>query len=397
MSTVESIKKKLEQDWFDFLKRNSKKLSTNVIDGASPPSVFVGHKGYPKVRVGPMVPPIHGNTSILDNPEGWTGKSLEEIVNYRMNLIRGILRSDVNDLSNKYIESLQEISMSMNPVESSVTFDKYPLISSNIFSPSKDMTIPSMLTVPVTKFLSYQVKADRRIERVYDDSDMKSTDAMLDLYHRGISISQISKLLSMGMVGRKKSRRLVPTRWGISATDQSISDRLIAEIKHFSGVDSYMVFAYFHLANRYSVILVPSSEWSFEMAESWFDTNGNIAQASDYEGSKGLRHYPKIAGAYFAGRLAAVEYLHRVRRLAAVLILREILPEYVYPLGVWQVREGIRMAMKGRPENFSDFGSSLRFVTIGSSVSIREWVRISRLFHEMNSQKRISDWIKPEY
>jgi hypothetical protein len=228
---------------------------------------------------------------------------------------------------------------------------------------------------------------------VYDDSDMKSTDAMLDLYHRGISISQISKLLSMGMVGRKKSRRLVPTRWGISATDQSISDRLIAEIKHFSGVDSYMVFTYFHLANRYSVILVPSSVWSFEMAESWFDMNGNIAQASDYEGSKGLRHYPNIAGAYFAGRLAAVEYLHRVRRLAAVLIFREILPEYVYPLGVWQVREGIRMAMKGRSESFNDFGSSLRFVTIGSSVSIREWVRNSRLFREMNSQKRISDWI----
>src|SRR5262249_55667122 len=238
-----------------------------------------------------------------------TGRSLDEIVNYRMNLIRGILRSDVNDLSNKYIESLQEISMSMNPVESSVTFDKNPLVTSNIFASSKDVTIPSMLTAPVTKFLSHQVKADRRIQRVYDDSDMKSTDAMLDLYHRGISISQISKLLSMGMVGRKKSRRLVPTRWGISATDQSISDRLIAEIKHFSGVDSYMVFTYFHLANRYSVILVPSSVWSFEMAESWFDTNGNIAQASDYEGSKGLRHYPNIAGAYFAGRLAAVEYL----------------------------------------------------------------------------------------
>ena len=196
MSTVENIKKKLEQDWFDFLKRNSKKLSTNVIDGASPPSVFVGHKGYPKVRVGPMVPPIHGNTSILDNPEGWTGKGLEEIVNYRMNLIRGILRSNVNDLSNKYIESLQEISMSINPVESSVTFDKCPLVTSNIFSPSKDVTIPSMLTAPVTKFLSYQVKADRRIERVYDDNDMKSTDAMFDLYHKGISISQISKLLS---------------------------------------------------------------------------------------------------------------------------------------------------------------------------------------------------------
>lgn len=393
MSTVENIKKKLEQDWFNFLKTNSKKLSTNVINGASPPSVFVGHKGYPKVRVGPLVPPIHGNTSILDNPEGWMGKSLEEIVNYRMNLIRGIVRSDVNNMSSRYIESLQEISLSTLPVESSVTFDKYPLVTANIFSDSKDVTTPSMLTAPVTNFISYQIKADRHIERVYNDGDMKSSEAMIDLYQKGISISQISKILSMGMIGRKKSRKLVPTRWGISAADQAISARLIEETKHFPGVDSFMAFTYSHLANKYSVILTPASEWSFEMVESWFDINGNIAQGSDYEDSRGLKHYPQIAGAYFAGRLAVAEYLHKVRRLAAVLIFREILPEYVFPLGVWQIREGVRMAMRGRPETFNDFKSSLGFVTIGSSVSINEWLRNSRLCREIKAQKRISDWI----
>ena len=44
------------------------------INGSSPPSVFVGSYGYPKVGVGPMLPPIHGNTTLLDNPEQWIGK-----------------------------------------------------------------------------------------------------------------------------------------------------------------------------------------------------------------------------------------------------------------------------------------------------------------------------------
>ncbi|MCJ2512669.1 MAG: hypothetical protein LN409_04900, partial [Candidatus Thermoplasmatota archaeon] len=57
------------------------------LDGSSPPSVFVGRLGYPKVYVGPMVPPIHGNTEILDLPEKWLNKSIDDIINYRFQLV----------------------------------------------------------------------------------------------------------------------------------------------------------------------------------------------------------------------------------------------------------------------------------------------------------------------
>lgn len=43
-----------------------------------------------------MVPPVHGDTSLLDTPEKWIGKSLEEIVNFRLNLVRGIQKISVN-------------------------------------------------------------------------------------------------------------------------------------------------------------------------------------------------------------------------------------------------------------------------------------------------------------
>ena len=56
------------------------------IYGNSPPSIFVGSYNYPKVNIGPMVPPVTGDTSIYDFPERWLDKSLEEILNFRSSL-----------------------------------------------------------------------------------------------------------------------------------------------------------------------------------------------------------------------------------------------------------------------------------------------------------------------
>ena len=60
LSSPAEIKKKLEENWIRFIKANSAKLSLGTIDGSSPPSIFVGRYGYPKVRIGPMIPPLHG-------------------------------------------------------------------------------------------------------------------------------------------------------------------------------------------------------------------------------------------------------------------------------------------------------------------------------------------------
>jgi DNA repair protein NreA len=84
------VKKQLEKYWLTYLKENSKRFSNSTISGASPPSVFVGQYGYPKVNIGPMVPDIHGDTSLLDSPERWLGKTLQDILNFRLSLVRGL-------------------------------------------------------------------------------------------------------------------------------------------------------------------------------------------------------------------------------------------------------------------------------------------------------------------
>jgi len=71
VSSYLEIKKQRENYLFSYLGENSKRFSRSIISGASPPSVFVGRYGYPKVNIRPMVhADIYGDTSILDSPEG---------------------------------------------------------------------------------------------------------------------------------------------------------------------------------------------------------------------------------------------------------------------------------------------------------------------------------------
>jgi DNA repair protein NreA len=394
MSSIAEIKKRLKRNWYQFINNNSKKFATPIIDGSSPPSIFVGEFGYPHIRIGPMIPPYHGDTSILDKPELWKGKSLEEIVNYRINLLKGTIIHNVNDISGRYIESLQEMALSNKVVESTVTFEKIPsqYVNKMSLTNNESEEIPTMFSAPVRDFKIIPSTANRKIEKEYYDHDSKATDAIIHLYNNNIDISQISKVLSMGMVGRKKNRKLVPTKWSITAADDILSLHLMNKIKDNPILDDNLVFDFNHLENYYSVVFIPDDVWSFEMIESWIDTNGSVHIGSDYESGKKIDHYPSIAGAYFAARLAVAEYLFRIRKKASVLILREIHPEYFVSLGVWQIREGVRECLKSKAETFQDFDSALKHAISKTSLSKIEWIKNSSIIRN-KKQKRISDYL----
>src|SRR5437879_6332237 len=54
---------------WDSMMKTAPMIDRMDLDGSSPPGVFVGRFGYPKVYVGPLVPPIHGDTQILRSEE----------------------------------------------------------------------------------------------------------------------------------------------------------------------------------------------------------------------------------------------------------------------------------------------------------------------------------------
>jgi hypothetical protein len=344
-----------------------------------------------------MVPPLHGDTTILDMPEMWLGKSIEEIVNYRVSLIRGIADVNIYTTYGKYIESLQELAMVNKSAESEITFEKRPIVD---IQQKKDFGLDTESSPfgPSARLRTFKTSSslsvDHRLENAFYDKDLRAADAVSSLYKKGVEISRIHRILSMGMLGLQRKRRLVPTRWSISATDDIISNDLIRNIEDHQTIDFIEVYKFTHLGNYYSVILIPDDIWSFEMQEAWFDNNGNLGIGIDFENANGLDHYPSIAGAYFAARLGVAEHLFKRRHKAAALILREIRPEYVMPLGVWQIREGVRQALDGEAKQFDNFEKALSFACVNLSVSKNEWIRNSKIYKNMREQMRITDFFK---
>ena len=377
------IRKGIQSRWEEYLSTHANLFTSDSLDGASPPSVFVGSYGYPKVSVGPMVPPMHGDTTLLDSPELWVGKSLEEIVNFRLSLIRGIKNMPINEPNGRYIENLHEVAMSSRPIDSELQFYKNPKPIASIDGESAPFG--PVGEVASAKFSS--TSSDKSIQRAYYDHDLKAQDAVVSLYNRGIEISKIQKCFSVGMFGKK--RKLVPTKWSITATDSIIAESLVSEILEFDLIDSCRVFSHDHLGNLFSVVLFPH-RWLFENQEAWHTGNG-IGFGSDIEDAKGIDHPPVTAGAFFAAKLGVAEYLLEKKYQASALVLREIRPEYAVPVGVWQIREAIRSAMKNEPYIAENFDDGVTFAAKRMSVSKSEWLSKGDMLSTLK-QKSISDF-----
>jgi len=382
-SNSQDIRNSILAKWHESLSKYGNLFSSDTISGTSPPSVFVGSYNYPKVFVGPMVPPIHGDTSLLDSPEKWKGKTLEEIVNFRLNLVRGIQKIPINATEGKYIENLQEVTMSSKPTDADLIFQKST--SSNISLDGESAPFGPIGEIKSAKFSG--TSSEKSIEKTFYDKDLKAPDAVLNLYNSGIDVSKIQKCFSIGMLGQK--RKLVPTKWSITATDDIISKSLVDEILDYSLIDTCKIFSYSHLGNIFSVVLFPH-RWIYEMIEAWY-SNGVLGFGSDNEDARGIDHPPAIAGAYFAAKLGVLEYLSERKIQSGVVILREIRPEYAIPVGVWQVREGIREAMKQEPIISDTFENALNIASQKMSISKTEWLSHGNTLMMMR-QKTMSDF-----
>ncbi len=368
-------------------------MATDEIDGSSPPGVFVGRLGYPKVSIGPMVPPQFGDTSVLDTPEEWLGRPIDQIVDYRYSLVRGNAWASVEDARKpgRLLASLQELAMASRPVDTELKLTKPPR---KILTLSED-TQPFGPSAPLERFTMGNPSVDRRVETAYYDRDLKATDAVEALYSKGVLVTRIQKAFSLGMFGDGARRKIVPTRWSITAVDSSISLSLLERVKHHQTIDEYRVYSFNAYDNQYVAILLPEP-WRFEWIEAWFpNTTWNQFSNSpymigDYEEYLGRTTYAKVGGCYYSTRLAVSEALDRQRKQAAAIVLRETYPGFIMPLGVWNIRECIREMMKQPFEKHQTFQGAMNSALSRLVIPKAKWKRESILISRELTQTKIT-------
>ncbi|WP_081472240.1 Nre family DNA repair protein [Methanothrix harundinacea] len=386
-----------------------------TLEGPSPPEVFVGRFGYPRVSAGPLLPAqgagledgvaalasalVSGSgsgsastaaatatgsgpvprarpplsPSLFTRPAELAEMGVGDIVALRSSMVRSSTRVEVWDAKNpgKLLEMAQEIAISSTPVETEVTFAKPPrgrlrfdgfMMPSGPVGTVEEMEIISNPTVP------------RKVDEVVGDTDLLATAAVGELFEAGVEVDGISRLLSLGLLG--KNRKLVPTRWSITASDDIAGKHLAAAIQDDPPVGDYLLFSGERLANHFEILLAPGS-FTYELIEIWLPrsvwSGGEAWIGADREGPGPKKGYSDLAGGYYAARLAVLERLADMRRQSAILAVREITEEYWAPLGVWVVREAARAALAGEPRSFETLEAALAEMATRLRTPAREW------------------------
>jgi hypothetical protein len=376
------------------------RMSGRILEGPSPPSIFVGTYGYPRIAVGPLASPVHmPMAERLESPAFLYGLSLEEVYSIRSSLIRGRTKLEVKAASRdplrgseplfelesrlpsrsvRIMDSMREMALSSRSVEAQIRSRKD--LSTLDRTSSLDMITMPMgppLEMEALKLID-NPRVPSAVERAASDTDLGAAEGMVEMSRGGIPGEHISRLLSAGLLGDVHRRRLVPTRWSITAVDDTLSRSLISKAQEMSPLDSFHLHKGEAFGNHFLIALYPPP-FRFEMQEQWQKGSlwGEGDVVSDWEGPRGRRDYASaITGAYYAARLAVAEHLLDIRRCAGATVIRWITDEYWAPLGVWVIRESVRKALEGPPEVFSDRGSLI--ARIDHLSGIRRWQALSR-------------------
>ncbi len=376
-----------------------RRISKDNFVGSSP-TVFIGHNFYPKLYVGILSPPEHRDDAwIYDAPHCWVEQNLTipTILDYRSSLINSRFRADIKG-KNRFLDISREVGMASKPVDIEIELKEKPK-----FRLKTDAYLaPTGPNARLKKAkLVENPRVDSRIEKVVSDIDLVANQALVYLYKHGFNENFLTKLLSTGNLGIKANRKLVPTRWSITATDDSISKYLLGKVRDydFCGYEAYFGG---HLGNYFIVLFFPDV-WSYELFEMYspgaeWNLSNQYKYMTDYESYYGRKGYAEnCGGGYYAARFAVLEKLFRKKRQASVLVFRFITGEYAVPLGVWVVREAVRKTLRNKPIEFSSEDLMLQYarklVKKKFDYKLDILLRRSVILKKSKNQMRLRDFL----
>jgi len=371
-------------------------------ESVSPPSVFVGSRlRYPLVNVGILSPLEKEKEAwIFDDSKYWAENdfSISDVVKLRSSLLNSRFQSKVQDvrLNKKFVEIAKNIAIAYRPVDVEIE------LKNRINTDKKNdkvLTMHGMKAGLKDARVTSNVKIHQKVDKVIND-DIKAVEGISYLYKNYFNEYALQKILSIGVLGLKKDKRMVPTRWSITATDDMLAKDVLAKVRAYPWINEHYLFYGEFLGNQYLILFFPGT-WSFELFELYYpgsswNPSTEMKASTDNEGLYGRKNYAKsTAGGYYATRFPISEFLNSMKRQASVLVIRLETPSYWAALGVWVVRESVRKALK----NGKRFSSKKEFLDAVKQISKIKYkfdpsdiFAKSKLMKDLNEQKRLFEW-----
>jgi len=346
-------------------------------------SVFVGRIGYPNVFVGPVAPLTLQNLYEIDSPSQWFGREYSDIISFRSLMLRSKSKQNIFS-KERIVENVQEIALSVKPIDIEMEFSKKPTYRVN-FSDIIQPMGPSVILKNLR--IAENPKIPEKIDKIIAD-ELRAFESGFMLYRTGLDIYKISTIFSTGILGMHESKKIVPTRYSITAIDDIIFKNLVKEIREFPQLNEYRVYSSKYLDNHFEILLIPGN-WEYENFEAWSPGSfwaSYIKEAEiveEYEPFEGRTAYAeKEGGGYYAARIGVAEGLYELRKQARVIVFREIYEGYMIPLGVWVVRETVRNAFKNPCRRFSTLDDALNHISSRLRLPLDRYKKISKILQQ---------------
>jgi len=345
--------------------------------------IFVGSYGYPNLSVGPLVSSLERPLS----PNELYGMKYERIIEERVKLLRG---KRISKVGKRIEERMGEVALSERSIDVEMSFTRKP----NFDMKFSSITEPMGASAPLKDYkITENPKIPEKVDSILEDN-LLAVEAIDELNYYGFDNYYLSRIMSVGALGKKDSRKIVPTRWSITAIDDTIGKKLMERVREYPQLNEILVFHNEFLHNHFEILLIPGA-WEFENFEAWSPKSIWAQEAKEpviseeYEGFFGRTTYAdKQTGGYYASRIGILEYLSRIRRQARVVVIREIGEGYIVPVGVWEVRENVRHAFFRKGGKFTNINEALEDVSSRLRTPINTYRKLSKVL----SQSRLNQF-----
>jgi hypothetical protein len=311
----------------------------------SPPGIFVETAKYPVLMAG-VLAATHPSEflSIYDHPPAWRGLDIEAIFSMRRNLYRFLVPVDARSMTpHSVVETLQEIALSVGPVALGVECSTLPprrlQVQGGMLPTSSEVILKRLDVISETE-------TSRVAERI-SQKDIPTSEAVRQLYDYEYSLEQIARLISVGLLGKHGSRRLVPLKAAYKVAIDAIIDSALLDLADRPVTDSIRI----HTCNLHGdsfTVLARPGDARVDYFRATVPAVGK-ERGYSFDDVKSVSTDPKSSVYADHARFSAYTDLLRRNEASHIVVLHLAGSAKSSMLGPWLARAGVEEALSTQP------------------------------------------------
>ncbi len=351
-----------------------------TVTAFSPPGIVVEPLKYPIVRASVLASTQASEfISIYDHPDSWRGLDSDAILKMRKCLFRFGAQVDAKTMEpSPLVDTLQTVALSVNPlalhfeVSDIPQKDLVPLGGLLPTGPAVDARNATILNEPETS----------RVAEKITEQDIPAAEAIWKLLDYEYTLDQVARLMSVGLLGMKDNRRLIPTKSAYKATIDAFVNRAIMELIDRPLTSKFTLSTAELHGDVFTIFAQPGMPRVDYLRVQ--RTELGIERGFSFEGIKNVSLDPKTSVFADNARFAVYHDFVQRRRGCQITVFHMSRNQRSEMLGPWRVRAGVKGALESDMLELDSRENALAVLQSLLSPNLAVWTQDTPLAESLN-------------